>query len=79
MTGDYIHTDDAYEWLRDKDVQFAEQDFARAQAERDALARCVEQFIKAWIQLESAGTQKTIAMVIALEMAEKALHRSPPE
>jgi hypothetical protein len=29
--------------------------------------------------LESAGTQKTIAMVIALEMAEKALHRSPPE
>lgn len=75
MTSEYIHTDDAYEWLKDKDVQFAEQDFAKAQAERDALARCVEQFIKAWIQLESAGTQKTTAIVIALELAEKALNR----
>ena len=34
---DYIHKDDAYEWLRDKEIQFAEDDFAKVQAERDAL------------------------------------------
>jgi arsenate reductase-like glutaredoxin family protein len=34
---DYIHKDDAYEWLRDKEIEFAEQDFAKVQAERDAL------------------------------------------
>ena len=34
---DYIHKDDAYEWLRDKEIQFAEDDFAKVQAERDTL------------------------------------------
>jgi hypothetical protein len=34
---EYIHQDDAYEWLRDKDIVFAEQDFARVQSERDEL------------------------------------------
>ena len=34
---EYIHQDDAYEWLRDKEIQFAEDDFAKVQAERDAL------------------------------------------
>jgi hypothetical protein len=34
---DYIHKDDAYEWLRDKEIQFADDDFAKVQAERDAL------------------------------------------
>jgi len=34
---DYIHKDDAYAWLRDKEIEFAEQDFARVQAERDEL------------------------------------------
>ena len=79
MAGEYIYQDDGNEWIRDEYVQFAEKDFARAQADRDALARCVEQFVKAWIELEFLGTQKTIAMVVALEMAEKALHRPPPE
>ena len=32
---EYIHQDDAYEWLRDKEIVFAEQDFAKVQAERD--------------------------------------------
>ena len=34
---EYIHQDDAYEWLRDKEIQFAEDDFAKVQAERDVL------------------------------------------
>jgi len=34
---DYIHKDDAYEWLREKEIVFAEQDFAKVQAERDEL------------------------------------------
>ena len=34
---EYIHKDDAYEWLRDKQIQFAEDDFAKVQAERDEL------------------------------------------
>jgi hypothetical protein len=34
---EYIHQDDAYEWLRDKEIVFAEQDFAKVQAERDEL------------------------------------------
>jgi len=34
---DYIHKDDAYEWLREKQIEFAEDDFANVQAERDAL------------------------------------------
>ena len=34
---DYIHKDDAYEWLHDKEIEFAEQDFAKVQAERDEL------------------------------------------
>lgn len=32
---EYIHQDDAYAWLRDKEIEFAEQDFAKVQAERD--------------------------------------------
>jgi arsenate reductase-like glutaredoxin family protein len=34
---EYIHQDDAYEWFKDKQIQFAEDDFAKVQAERDAL------------------------------------------
>lgn len=34
---EYIHQDDAYAWLRDKEIQFAGQDFAKVQAERDQL------------------------------------------
>ena len=34
---EYIHQDDAYEWLRDKEIVFAEQDFAKVQVERDEL------------------------------------------
>ena len=34
---EYIHQDDAYEWLHNKEIVFAEQDFAKVQAERDAL------------------------------------------
>jgi arsenate reductase-like glutaredoxin family protein len=34
---EYIHHDDAYEWLQDKQIQFAEDDFAKVQAERDTL------------------------------------------
>ena len=34
---EYIHQDDAYQWLRDKEIQFAEDDFAKVQAERDVL------------------------------------------
>ena len=37
LMSDYIHKDDAYEWLRDKEIQFAEDDFAKVQAESDAL------------------------------------------
>lgn len=70
MTSEYIHQDDAYEWLKEKDIQFAEQDFAKVQAERDTYKVCVAQFVKAWIQLESSGIQKTSAMEIALEQAE---------
>jgi hypothetical protein len=33
---EYIHQDDVYEWLRDKEIQFADDDFAAVQAERDA-------------------------------------------
>lgn len=38
---EYIHQDDAYEWLRDKELQFADADFARVQAERDELKKKV--------------------------------------
>jgi arsenate reductase-like glutaredoxin family protein len=34
---EYIHQDDAYAWLQEKGIQFAEQDFAKVQAERDEL------------------------------------------
>ena len=34
---EYIHQDDAYEWLSEKQIEFAEDDFAKVQAERDAL------------------------------------------
>ena len=34
---EYIHQDDAYEWFKDKQIQFAEDDFAKVQAERDTL------------------------------------------
>jgi cell division protein FtsB len=40
---EYIHQDDAYEWVLDKQIQFAEDDFAKVQAERDTLkARVAE-------------------------------------
>jgi arsenate reductase-like glutaredoxin family protein len=34
---EYIHQDDVYAWLQEKEVQFAEDDFARVQVERDEL------------------------------------------
>ncbi len=34
---EYIHQDDVYAWLRDKEITFAEDDFAKVQAERDVL------------------------------------------
>jgi hypothetical protein len=37
LMSEYIHQDDAYAWLRDKEIQFAEDDFAKVQAERDVL------------------------------------------
>jgi arsenate reductase-like glutaredoxin family protein len=40
---EYIHQDDAYAWLRDKEIQFAEDDFAKVQAERDALKLKVQE------------------------------------
>ena len=44
---EYIHQDDAYEWLRDKELQFADADFARVQAERDELkAKVLELYIE---------------------------------
>lgn len=43
LMSEYIHQDDAYAWLRDKEIQFAEDDFAKVQAERDVLkAKLVE-------------------------------------
>jgi hypothetical protein len=39
---EYIHQDDAYEWLRDKEIVFAEQDFAKVQVERDQWKRTAE-------------------------------------
>lgn len=38
---EYIHQDDAYEWLRDKEIQFADADFVKVQAERDELKKKV--------------------------------------
>ena len=67
---EYIHQDDAYEWLMDKGIQFAEQDFAKVQAERDEYKVCVAQFVKAWGQLSSI-TQLTSAMSLAIAMAER--------
>ena len=40
---EYIHQDDAYAWLRDKEIQFAEDDFAKVQAERDELKLKVQE------------------------------------
>lgn len=42
MSNEYIHQDDAYEWLRDKEIVFAEQDFAKVQVERDQWKRTAE-------------------------------------
>ena len=71
VSNEYIHQDDAYAWLRDKEIVFAEQDFAKVQAERDTYKECVAQFVKAWEQM--AGTiQLTSAMELALYLAEKA-------
>jgi hypothetical protein len=39
---EYIHQDDAYEWIQEKGIQFAEQDFAKVQAERDEWKRIAE-------------------------------------
>jgi uncharacterized protein (DUF3084 family) len=36
---EYIHQDDAYEWVQNKQIQFVEDDFAKVQAERDALIK----------------------------------------
>jgi peptidoglycan hydrolase CwlO-like protein len=44
---EYIHQDDAYEWLADKQIQFAEDDFAKVQAERDAFKAKV-----VWLQTD---------------------------
>jgi hypothetical protein len=54
---EYIHQDDAYEWVDNKRIEFAEQDFAKVQADRDywherclRAEQCVEflQSKKAW-------------------------------
>jgi arsenate reductase-like glutaredoxin family protein len=37
LMSEYVHQDDVYAWLRDKEIQFAEDDFAKVQAERDVL------------------------------------------
>ena len=68
---EYIHQDDAYAWLRDKEIAFAEQDFAKVQVERDTYKACVAQFVKAWQQL-AGTTQLTSAMQLALDLAYKA-------
>jgi hypothetical protein len=44
---EYIHKDDAYEWLRQKQIEFAEDDFAKVQAERDAFKAKV-----VWLQTD---------------------------
>jgi predicted nucleic acid-binding Zn-ribbon protein len=44
---EYIHQDDAYAWLRDKEITFAEDDFAKVQAERDAFKAKV-----VWLQTD---------------------------
>ena len=44
---EYIHQDDAYEWFKDKEIQFAEDDFAKVQAERDAFKAKV-----VWLQTD---------------------------
>jgi predicted nucleic acid-binding Zn-ribbon protein len=44
---EYIHKDDAYEWLREKQIEFAENDFAKVQAERDAFKAKV-----VWLQTD---------------------------
>ena len=44
---EYIHKDDAYEWVLDKQIQFAEDDFAKVQAERDTLKAKV-----VWLQTD---------------------------
>ena len=44
---EYIHQDDAYAWLRDKEIQFAVDDFAKVQAERDTLKAKV-----VWLQTD---------------------------
>ena len=36
---EYIHEDDAYAWLRDKEAQWVEQDLIKARAERDEWKR----------------------------------------
>jgi arsenate reductase-like glutaredoxin family protein len=40
---EYVHQDDAYAWLTEKEITFAEDDFAKVQAERDALKRKVQE------------------------------------
>lgn len=37
LMSEYVHQDDANAWLRDKEIEFAEDDFAKVQAERDLL------------------------------------------
>jgi hypothetical protein len=41
---EYIHQDDAYEWVDNKRIEFAEQDFAKVQAERDEWKRIAEMY-----------------------------------
>ena len=47
LMSEYIHKDDAYEWLREKQIEFAENDFAKVQAERDAFKAKV-----VWLQTD---------------------------
>jgi hypothetical protein len=41
---EYIHQDDAYELLREKEAQWVEQDLAKARAERDEWKRIAEMY-----------------------------------
>lgn len=52
---EYIHQDDAYAWLRNKEIQFAEDDFAKVQAERDTYKAKI-----IWLQTDILLLQRQI-------------------
>jgi hypothetical protein len=52
---EYIHQDDAYEWVANKQIQFAEDDFAKVQAERDTYKAKI-----IWLQTDILLLQRQI-------------------